>query len=407
MRRLTGLCAAFLLSCSAPSLYAQERPTLALTVDVSHVAKDKWRVEYRFSQPVTVLKLAAVGDYRQRAWKMLTPGMRLETEAEDDVMSSAGKPFKTAIVEITTFDGVEPKHYAPFNRFTDGGTAIFLGHLHGDAYRRKQAFTMSADIRLKGLQQENVIPPPLNKLVPGGERGYAYFGPARAVLAGTTLVLIDPDTPAWARETLLDVSAKMSRYYEKAYQRPLNDKLFIMLSVAGFEAPGLSMKGGAVLGQLSYRFDGNEVPGDHPKKREYFARLIAHEMAHIWQTNVERGGIGADNPWVHEGGAEAMALDGLLQTGTSTPERIGAYRAAQSATCEKLGNSVDSYDGIYACGLVRFDKLGVGIVPLWRSMMLATEAKGAVYSPQMIDAIVIGERAVRGEAGTTNPGPGG
>jgi hypothetical protein len=34
-----------------------------------------------------------------------------------------------------------------------------------------------------------------------------------------------------------------------------------------------------------------------------------------------------------------------------------------------------------------FDKLGVGIVPLWRSMQ-ATEVKGDVYSQQMIDAIV-------------------
>jgi hypothetical protein len=111
-------------------------------------------------------------------------------------------------------------------------------------------------------------------------------------------------------------------------------------------------------------------------------------MAHLWQMGTSRGGVGGDDPWIHEGGAEAMALDGLLQTGLSSPESVAAYRAAQTSTCEKLGNTVDSYDGIYACGLVRFDKLGVPITPLWRSMLQATEASGEVYSQKMIDGIV-------------------
>ncbi len=386
-RRLIGLCAAFVFAI-APLSHAQEAPSLALAVDVSHVAKDKWRVDYRFSEAVTAVKLASVGDYRQKAWKVLTPGMRLKTEGEVDVMSSAGKPFKAASVEITTFDGLAPKAYAPFNRFSDGGTAIFLGHLHGDVQRGKQTRTMAADIRLTGLAQENVIAPPLNRRVPGAERGYAYFGPAHAVVSGTTRFLIDPQTPAWARETMLDAGEKAARYYEQAYLGALKDPLFIMVSVAGFEAPGFSLKGGAVLGQLSYRFEGQQVIGDHPKKRDLVAKIVAHEMAHLWQMNVERGGVGDKDPWIHEGGAEAMALDGLLQTGLWDQEKVTAYRATQSATCEKLGNAVASYDGIYACGLARFDKLRMGIVPLWNAMIQASNAGGDVYSEKMIDAIV-------------------
>jgi len=128
---------------------------------------------------------------------------------------------------------------------------------------------------------------------------------------------------------------------------------------------------------------------DHPKLREYATLNVAHEMAHIWQMAVSRGGMRGDQgPWIHEGGAEAMALDALLQTGIWSEESAGAYRAKQAAKCETLGGAVDTYDGIYACGLVRFDKLGIGIVPLWRSMMEATEAKGDAYSQEMIDTIV-------------------
>ena len=386
--RYSSIFAALLMFCIASQ--AAQQPGLAVAVDVSHVAKDKWRVDYRFAQPVTQVRLVAVGDYRRRAWTMATAGMHLKTNAEFDIISSGGKPFRTASVLISTFDGVEPKQYSPFNRFSDGGTAVFLGHLQGDIYRGKQIRPMLTDIHLNGLTQENVIAPPLNKRTPGGNRGYAYFGPARATASGQTLILIDPVAPDWVRDTALDAGIKLSQYYEKAYQRTLNDQLFILLSISGPEIPGLSIKGGAVLGQLSYRVEGKQVVGDHPKKRELLTRLVAHEMAHLWQMATARGGVGSDDPWIHEGGAEAMALDGLLQTGLSSKESIAQYRAAQTAVCEKLGNTVDSYDGIYACGLARFDMLGVPIAPLWRSMMQTTEASGEVYSQKMIDGIVRG-----------------
>lgn len=120
---------------------------------------------------------------------------------------------------------------------------------------------------------------------------------------------------------MLETGEKVSQYYTTVYRQPLRNDVLIMLSIAGVEAPGLSMKGGAVMGQLSYRFEGKALLTDHPKKRDYVARLVAHEMAHVWQLNITRGGIGDDEPWVHEGGAEAMALDSLLQTGLLTEEK--------------------------------------------------------------------------------------
>lgn len=386
---IIGLCAVLLMSFVSPFLNAKTIPGVAVRIDVHHLATDTWRVDYQFAKPVTAFKFEPVGELRETSWKVLTPGMRVKLESGHDVIDLGGKPFKSSSIEIRTFDGLAPKSYAPVNRFSDGGRALFMGFLQGAGYQGTREFSMQTDIRLHGLPQENVIAPPPNKLVPGGERGYAYFGPARSVRSGSTQFLIDPATPAWMRETVLDAGAKLSAYYAKAYQRPLKDELLIMLSVSGIESSGLSMKGGAVMGQLSYRFDGNSTLPDHPKYREVLAQLVGHEMAHLWQMNILRGGAGEDDPWIHEGGAEAMALDGLLQTGLWKEATVAAYNKRQSAVCEKLGNSVDSYDGIYACGLVRFNNLGVGIVPLWRAMMEATETKGDVYSASMIDAIVL------------------
>jgi len=390
MHRFLGLSAAFLMLCAAPLVHAEEQPGLAVAVDVHHVAKDLWRVDYRFAQPVTAVKLHSIGKFRQQEWKVLTPGMGLKSSEDSDVIAAKGKPFKTASVQIRTFDGWSPKEYTSFNRFGDGGTSVYLGHLQGDVQQGQKTLSMRTDIKLFGLAQENVIAPPANRLDPGGDRGYAYFGPAQLVPTGAVKILIDQRTPQWLRETILDVGAKTSAYYEKAYQRGLKDELVIMVSVDNFESSGFSMKGGAIMGagQVSYRLEGKQVLLDHPRLREYATLNVAHEMAHIWQLAVAKGGIGDQGPWIHEGGAEAMALDALLQTGMWNEDSVKAYRTKQAGTCEKLGGAVDSYDGIYACGLMRFDKLGVGIVPLWRSMMEATEATGAAYSQQMIDTIV-------------------
>ncbi|WP_342120133.1 hypothetical protein [Pseudoduganella sp. OTU4001] len=382
MRRPIGLCIAALMPFIAITAHAAEPSGAMASIEVRHVAPETWRVEYRFPKAVKEIRLDAVGDFRQKAWRVRSPGLKLAAGEKVDVISAGGKPFKAASIEITRYDGRPEKNYAPFNRFSDGGTAMYLGHLQGEAMR--------ADIRLAGLQQENVIAPPQNRQKPGGERGYAYFGPAQAVQADAVQVLVDPKTPDWARETLLDAGAKVAQYYEKAYQRPLQEKLFITVSIGGFEGPGISMNGGAVLGQLAYHFSGAQMIGDHPKKREMLARLVAHEMAHIWQMSTTRGGVGESDPWIHEGGAEAMALDAVAQTGIASAESVAAYRAAQTATCDKLGDKVDSYAGIYACGLARFERLGVGIVPLWRAMMAATEATGDTYSEQMIRNIAAG-----------------
>ena len=395
-RCLICLCAALVLLCVTPLLHAQQRPGIAVTIDVRHVAADTWRVQYRFAKPVTALELHAVGDFRQQAWKLLTPGLRLASQGDTDLILAGGKPFQAVSVEITTYDGVPQKAYEPFNRFSDGGRTFFLGHLQGDALKGKQAFAMLADIRLTGLPDENVVAPPRHKQIPGGPRGYAYFGKGNIVHADGARFVSDPRTPDWARDTIVEVGAKTARYYQQAYQRTLQDPLFIMVSMAGFETPGISMKGGAVMGQLSYRLDGKQMLGDHPKKRELLSRMVAHEMAHVWQMELKRGGVGEADPWIHEGGAEAMALDAVLQTGIMSKDSVAAYRAEKHAVCDKLGQSVDSYEGIYACGLRRFDDLGVDIVTLWRAMIQSTEQSGQLYSQQMIDASVATARSAPG-----------
>jgi hypothetical protein len=361
---------------------------LPVQVRVAHTARDTWRVDYQFSQPVTALSFRPVGDYRKTSWKVLTPGVTLTTGADEDALAAAdGKPLQQVSLEIATFDQVVPQQYVAMDRFSDGGRAVYLGFLQGDAKQGALRRDVAANFTLEGLGKEYVLTPAAPADPSRGATPYAYFGPQAPVAAGDASVILDPKLPAWASEALLDATARISNYYSTAYRQKLKQPLLLLVAADGSDAPGLSIKGGAIGAQIAYRFGGAGLQGDHPKKRQLIARLVAHEMAHLWQNNVSRGGLSeASPPWVHEGGAEAMALDGVLRSGIWSAEQGQAYVEATLKECAELEHSFATYRGIYACGFERYHKLNVEIAPLWRAMMAAAEERGEFYSEAMISS---------------------
>ncbi|QSX78924.1 hypothetical protein [Agrilutibacter solisilvae] len=118
------------------------------------------------------------------------------------------------------------------------------------------------------------------------------------------------------------------------------------------------------------------------------ARLVAHEMAHLWQLNLTRGGIGETDPWVHEGGAEAVMLEALRATGLYTAQASDQYAQELLAECDQLHDDVNVNRGLYACGFKRFHGYAMPPVPLWRALMARSEASGAFYSEAMIRAVL-------------------
>lgn len=368
-------------------LGASAAEPVPVQIRLAHVAADTWRIDYQFDQPVTALSFRPVGDYRKLSWKVLTPGATLSSEAEQDLISADGQPLQQLSVEAITFDQVIPKQYVAMDRFSDGGRAVYLGFFQGELRQDGQRREMASQFTLEGLGREVVVVPSSAADTTRGGTPYAYFGPRAPVPAGDASVILDPKLPGWAVETLLETTAKISTYYGSAYQQKLRQPLLLLVAVDDSDASGLSIKGGATGAQIAYRFGGAALQGDHPKKRQLVAQVVAHEMAHLWQNNVRRGGTGRETPWVHEGGAEAMALDGLLRSGVWSAQQGGAYVDAILKECDKLEHSVQSYRGAYACGFERYHQLHTDIVPLWRAMMTAADTRGDIYSEAMIESL--------------------
>ncbi|HEX5684791.1 MAG TPA: hypothetical protein VFY73_12260 [Ideonella sp.] len=386
---LAGAALAMLAGTSHAVAPAPLRTELTLT----HIAADKWRADYVFAEPVTAVDLGAqVGPYRKQAWRPLTPGVELVTHQGNDAMRSA-VPVTRLSVEISAYDGFTEAQYSPIDRFSDGGWDFHVGFLHGRLTQAERKRTMEVALHLNGLPGETVIAPGK----PGTElMGYAYFGPAKPVRMGNVNVIIDPKTPAWLRETLEQTTAKVSEFYEQAFQRKLIDTPLVAVALVGFDGPSsFNFKGGVAGGGLAYRLQGSGLVDDHPKKRSYVARLVAHEMAHLWQINLKRGGIGEDAAWIHEGGAEALMLAAVRATGILTEEASDQHAQDLLKECDHLKGDETVYRGFYACGFKRFHGYALAPVPLWRAMMESSESSGEFYSEPMIRAILKGAQKLQ------------
>lgn len=365
---------------------AAPRP-LRTELTLTHVGVDKWRADYVFAEPVTAVDLGdPVGPYRKQAWRVLTPGVDLVARADRESLRSA-RPLTRLSVEISAYDDFAEGQYAPINRFSDGGSNFYLGFLYGAPTQAGGERSMDAALQLRGLPGETTAAPSK----PGIElEGYAYFGPSRPVRMGNVNVIVDPRAPAWLREVLQETTAKVSQFYEQAFQRPLSGTPLISVAVVDFDGPpgSMSIKGGAVGGGIAYRLQGRGFVDDHPKKRSYVATLIAHEMAHLWQVNLTRGGVGGNEAWVHEGGAEALMLEAVRTTGILTAEESDQYAQRLLKECEQLKDDVTVYRGFYACGFKRFRGYALAPVPMWRALMASSEGSGEFYSEPMIQAVL-------------------
>lgn len=379
--------AVLLLAALVGTARAATPAPLHTELTLTHIAADKWRADYVFAKPVTAVELGAqIGPYRKQAWRLLTPGVELVAHDDKEGLRSAS-PLTRLSVEISAYDDFVDGQYAPIDRFSDGGWDFYLGFLYGSLTQSGRERAMDVTLHLQGLSGETVI----TQAKSGTElSGYVYFGPQKPVRMGNVNVIVDPQAPAWLREVIDDTTVKVSQFYEQAFQRKLFDIPLISVALVGFDgAPGrFSIKGGAVGGGIAYRLQGAGLVEDHPKKRAYMARLIAHEMAHLWQINLTRGGIGGNDAWVHEGGAEAIAWEALRATGIFTEEASDQYAQGLLKECEELKDDVSVNRGLYACGFKRFHGYAMAPVPLWRAMMASSEGSGEFYSEPMIRAIL-------------------
>lgn len=371
---------------------ADDPGKLPVQMQLTRIATDKWRADYRFGEAISSFSMRAAGDYRSTAWKPLTTGVSYQPEPASQTKEQMdtyvlAQPLRQLSFEITSYNGFAPKNYAPNNRYSNGGAGIYMGFFDGDVLEGGKTRGMSLTVSYQGLPGETVIRPPTFADAERSLRAYAYFGPQKPVPAGAARLVLDPATPEWLATLILDTTSTMSSYFSSTYQRALLRELVLMISVSDTSTAGFSMKGGATNGQITFRLSGKAMLNEHPAIRRMVQQLVAHEMAHIWQENVNQGGIGEEPAWIHEGGAEAMAVDALQKTGTWTAAEASNYQQTAATNCQKVAGQTDNYQYAYACGLQKFMAMDTDIPLLWRKLITETEKTGHNYDEAMLNEV--------------------
>jgi hypothetical protein len=384
-----------LLCLMQPPVRAAEPVPVAGTLRLVHLSEDLWQADYAFDEDVTSLELGpGVVEYRKQAWTVETPGLVLvESEGMESIRSD-GTPFNRLSVRIRLYEPWAHDAYVPMDRHSDGGTAFYLGHLSGSVRQGESVRPLLLRHELQGREDEHVLlPEQANR----GKGVYAYFGPQSPRDAGFVRLLLDPGTPAWVWEAMSETARKTAVVYATAFQRGMSDPPILLVGAATLDVDGASIKGGMLPGQLFFKLQGRNLLEGTPASRRMLEHLVAHELAHVWQNLVAQGGIGGNvaNAWVHEGGAEALALEALARSGIWGADQVAAAGDLLLQECRESMERRTADPSIrpdwrenYTCGYKRFEESGMDILLFWKSLQLRSEASGEEYSPAMFDSVL-------------------
>ena len=380
-----------------------------VAITVTHISPDRWRVDYAFGSSVEGLYLdQPVAGYRATAWRPVTPGVRLDTLDGSEALVSDGAARSRLSIEVSRFGKFDHGRYVPQITFTDGGTALFLRYLAGRPIVRGETVDADIEFTYAGLRGEQVLRPTVETL-----DTYVYFGPARPAASKYARFVVDTGAPAWVREALVRVIERTDRVY--AERLGLGDGVapLVLIGAAGLDsAAGASVKGDAMTGLFAMQMLGRGLREEAPKRREMLERLVAHELAHVWQYRGVPQGFNPEEPWLHEGAAEAMAVEALGVAGLWDSTQASAYAAAAGERCRAAtaGTTLaeaaraGSADAIYACGFGLWRRAGdAGPLAAWSLLAGAVSREKRSFTEATLAALLPPRPAAAAHAHDAGP----
>jgi hypothetical protein len=395
----TVLLAALLLAGTAPPAASSSGAPVRGKVTVRRISPAAWSVDFALDRPVVGIDFGPpIERYRTAAWKVLTAGLALAEKDGTERLASDGRPFDRARLEVGLYSAFPPDHYVPSARFSDGGAALFLGYFDGEAMTAGGKADLSLGFEVRGRAGETALAPA------GARRGepvFAYFGPRPPFDAGRARLVVDPGAPAWLVAGIRDVVSKVTPIYEDRLGRRLDEAPLVLVAAGEIDSiDGYSNKGGAINGQILLTLRGRALAAESAALRSAIEKLLAHELAHLWQEGGSPTPFSDGEPWIHEGGAEALGVEGLAAAGLWSREDAATAGTAAARDCaDRLGGADleevvagGGWEAVYSCGHALFAPHGAEVFAVWAALIRAASERQAPYSRALLDEI-LAERA--------------
>lgn len=352
------------------------------TFSLDRVAADAWHAEYCFAQPVDAVKfMRPFEGLRENSWQAAEAFEFTFADGTAELRRHDGENFRCATITLQPYTVLPDMNYYAFSPYSDGGMSLYTGYLIASSLVDGEWQEMNLDARYAGREGEKIITRDPEHLV----EQFVYFGRQSVFASEGAIAVIDPAMPDKAKRGILEAIPAVNRMLDESFGfRPASPYMIFMATDLD-ASDGYSIKGGALEGQIEFMLKGRGVVPLIEQHPAHFPKTMAHEMIHLWQNDHWFGMLGNDQPWVHEGSAEALAFEIARGTGVYTEEKYrDAWNATESECIASLkkssihaGTESGNSDIAYSCGAL-LNRLageaidpanpGAGIVRFWQAM---------------------------------------
>lgn len=265
--------------------------------------------------------------------------------AQETVIDATGVYPGQAIKEFSVLirpDSTEiDRGYIALTRLGDG-YILYVPALAGDG----MSFKLAAD-----------IPADWTMTPPSDVSGYVYVGPSAAVetLSGGGGLIAARDVSPVLHDTISAAFADATTFYRSRFG-PVATTPTLALTTQG--AGPASFRGDVTdTGVISARFNGETWAKPEDEALKDVVRFVFHETSHVWNSHSAKPREGSS--WLHEGGAEYMAMVGAISTGHMTEADARDSLSGRLTGCRRaVGSRPDASDRIaggsaaYDCGTI-------------------------------------------------------
>jgi len=379
---------------------------------------DDWRAEFDFDRGVTAwvfprsaITREAGKPWRDQSWTVETRGVRLERRGNYDYLrADRGEVPRHVSVRFRPVAENLRADYAPALRFTDGSVGLFVAQFEVfplDSLGEVRALPNDLNNFMRPVTEiEYRFQDASGTVLLDGRRSarastsgavtYALFGATRAVETPDMVAILDPQLPAWTRESLTRaVPALMSRYSQELGALRKFKPTF-MVSWAG-ATPGIVSRNGSTLpGLIVLNYEGEGMLTETVRERQQGLWFIAHEAAHFWLGQTV-GYEYARDAWITEGGAELLSLRAVAELDPSFDARKELNQAIEDCIRLTRRRGVEGarergeQRAYYACGttfgLVAEAGSGRSFYKFVRQLVDASRADGVVSRADWLAAL--------------------
>lgn len=310
-------------------------------LSISQIGHERWQADYRLPRAVTRLHFLR-NNYalRHQHWRA-DAGFILEAQGSDEYLRREdGQPFSTARLQLGLDETDRDREYYAGQRLGPDARYLFSGHFYvaeagtpGPLWPHRLHFKARAGewIRLQAQAAAE-----LDWLDSALKGSYVVFGRMPVERYQGVAMLIAPTVPEHLTRQIQRELPMLLAYYQRKLALKLPSPPLVLLS-ANLDAPAVSQGGDALSGVVRFHFNGAAWREPGALRAQAARYLIAHELAHLWNAGLTTSDDETRAPWLHEGGADALAWQALTALKLASD---GERRRALSMSVSRCGQAL-------------------------------------------------------------------